>query len=210
MVVARPPSAGTTKVIMRAQKYIAVAALLLALTGTTQAQQGGVILGREVGPVVERDVERSAVNFSAPWRPQGTNGATRVIGTVIDIRQIPVPGVTIQLRNLDTGTVEQTLESTEEGEYAFDIDDPATYIVEMVMVGGQVVALSNAGSLARYETLNTIVQLPGRWELGRVVLTQPATSYFGMSAQTTMTAQTLQLAVEQEVKPADPGRPVSP
>lgn len=196
--------------IIRVHNKVAVAAVLLVLTGTAHGQQRGAILGREVGPVQERDVERSAVNFSAPWRPQNGAGATRVIGTVIDIRQLPVGNATVQLRNLDTGEIEQVAESSEDGEYAFEVDGSATYVVQMVMVDGYVVALSNAGSLARYETLNTIVQLPGRWELGRVVITQPATSYFGMSAQTTMTAQTLQLAIENEVRPADPGRPVSP
>ena len=34
----------------------------------------------------------------------------------------------------------------------------------MVMVDGYVVALSNAGTIARYETLQTVVQLPGRWD----------------------------------------------
>ena len=33
------------------------------------------------------------------------------------------------------------------------------------MVDGYVIALSNAGSLARYETLRTLVQLPGRWDI---------------------------------------------
>jgi hypothetical protein len=196
--------------IIRVHHKVAVAAMLLTLTATAHGQQRGVILGREVGPVQEREVERSSVNFSAPWRPSGGSGATRVVGTVIDIRMLAVPNATLQLRNLDTGAIEEVIKSSEEGEYAFDIEEPGVYIVEMVLVDGLTVAVSNAGSVARYETLNTVVQLPGRWEMGRVVMTQPATSYFGMSAQTTMTAQTLQLAVENEIKPANPGRPVSP
>ena len=52
------------------------------------------------------------------------------------------------------------------GEYEFLLDDPGTYVVEMSMVDGYVLALSNAGSLARYETLHTVVQLPGRWDAG--------------------------------------------
>lgn len=196
--------------IIRLHHKIAVAAMLLALTVTAHGQQGGAILSREVGPVQEREVERSSVNFSAPWRPSGGAGATRVVGTVIDIRMLAVPNATLQLRNLDTGAVEEVIKSSEDGEYAFDIEEPGVYIVEMVLIDGLTVAVSNAGSVARYETLNTVVQLPGRWEMGRVVMTQTPTSYFGMSAQTTMTAQTLQLAVENEIKPANPGRPVSP
>ena len=57
--------------------------------------------------------------------------------------------------------------ANDNGEYEFLVDDPGTYVVEMVMVDGYVLALSNAGSLARYETLHTVVQLPG--PLGRRV-----------------------------------------
>lgn len=197
---------------MRHKQLIALAALVVALTGTVFGEQGGGVIRREEAPPNTRDIQRSGVNFSSAWRPAGTSGFTRVIGTVIDIRQIPVPKATVQLRNLDTGNVEQTVESNDAGEYQFEIEDPSTFVVEMVMVDGYVLALSNAGSLARYETLNTVVQLPGRWDLASRTMSMPqaVTSFFGMSAQTTMTATTLQIAIEQEVKPTDPGRPVSP
>ena len=146
------------------------------------------------------------------WRPNGGNGATRVIGSVIDIRQVPVVNVRLQLRNLDTGNVEQQADSNDLGEYEFEVDESGTYIVEMVLVDGYVVGLSNAGSLARFETLNTVVQLPGRWDASlRVMVNERNISmFFGLSAQTTMTATTLQIAVEQEITPANPGTPVSP
>ena len=146
------------------------------------------------------------------WRPNGGNGATRVIGSVIDIRQVPVVNVRLQLRNLDTGNVEQQADSNDLGEYEFEVDESGTYIVEMVLVDGYVVGLSNAGSLARFETLNTVVQLPGRWDASlRVMVNERNIAmFFGLSAQTTMTATTLQIAVEQEITPANPGTPVSP
>jgi hypothetical protein len=196
---------------LRNRQFIASAAMLLTLTVTAAAQQGAVIR-REEAPAQGREVERSAVNFSGPWRPPGSSGATRVVGTVIDIRQIPVPNARVQLRNLDTGNVEQTVDSSDNGDYAFEVEGSGTYIVEMVMVDGYVVALSNAGSLARYETLNTVVQLPGRWDFAsrNMVLPQSMTSYFGMSANTTITAQTLQIAIEQDVKPTAPGISASP
>lgn len=198
---------------MRRRKLIACAVLLGALTGNASGQQLGAIIRQQTGPVQERDLDRSAVNFSAPYRPNGATGFTRVVGTVIDIRQVPVPGVTLQLRNLDNGTVEYKVKSGEAGDYSFDdIENSGTYVVEMVMDEGYIVALSNAGSLVRYQTLNTVVQLPGRWDFNTrtIIGQQSVTNFFGMSAATTMTAQTLQLAIEQEVKPIDPGRPVSP
>jgi hypothetical protein len=81
----------------------------------------------------------------------------------------------------------------------------------MVMVDGYVVALSNAGSLARYETLNTVVILPGRWDAAarRVVTPQAAGSFLGAGAQSTMTATTLQMAIDQEIRPIEPGEAVS-
>lgn len=189
-----------------------VTALLLVFTASLIAEQGQGVIRLEQQPRNEREIERSAVNFAGRWRPAGSTGLTRVIGTVIDIRQMPVPNARIQLRNLDTGNVEMTVDSGVAGDYAFEVEDTGTYVVEMVMVDGYVVALSSAGAVRRYETLNTIVQLPGRWDFASRSLISPQnmTSFFGMSAQTTMTAQTLQIAVEQEVRPTNAGTPVSP
>ncbi len=195
---------------MRHPQLIANLSLILALGAGVAAEQGGTIR-RELPPQPSREVERSAVVRDSTWRQCGT-GATRVVGSVIDIRQIPVAGVTVQPRNLDTGNVDQKVDSNELGEYEFEVDEPGTYIVEMVMVDGYIVALSNAGSLARCVTLQTVVQLPGRWDAATraVVMQQNMTGFFGMSAETTMTATTIRIAVENEVKPANRGISVSP
>ena len=195
---------------MRHPQLIANLSLILALGAGVAAEQGGTIR-REPPPQPSREVERSAVVRDSTWRPSGT-GATRVVGSVIDIRQIPVAGVTIQLRNLDTGNVEEKIESNELGEYEFEVDESGTYIVEMVMADGYIVGLSNVGSLARFETLQTVVQLPGRWDAATrvVVMQQNMTAFVGMSAETTMTATTIRIAVENQVKPANPGISASP
>lgn len=198
---------------MRHQQLIAKLGVILVLgVSGAAAEQGGGTIRREEPPAPGREVERSAVRFDASWRPAGAPTVTRVIGTVIDIRQVPVSNVRVQLRNLDTGNVEQRADSNEQGEYAFELEESGTYIVEMVMVDGYVMALSNAGSLGRYETLQTVVQLPGRWDFASrtMVAERDMSSFFGMSAQTTMTAATIQIAVEQEISPANPGIPVSP
>lgn len=97
-------------------------------------------------------------------------------------------------------------------EYEFTLEESGTYVVEMLMVDGYVVALSNAGSVARSETLQTVVQLPGRWDFGTRTMApqQDMSNFFGMSAETTMTASTIQIAVAQDIAPADAGTPVSP
>lgn len=192
---------------MRKQLIIAVG-LTLALGNGLSAGQTGVIHPTRQGP----EMEESAINFAADWRPVGTTGATRVVGTVIDIRQVPVAHAPVQLRNLNTGAVEQGSESDDSGEYAFEVEQSGTYVVEMVRVDGYVVALSNAGTVARFETLQTVVQLPGRWDSAArsMIVPQHITAFFGMSAETSMTAATLELAIDSSVSPANPGVPVSP
>jgi hypothetical protein len=154
---------------------------------------------------------RQGVFFAEPWRP-ALSGDTKIIGQVIDIRQVPVAHARVQLRNLVNGSTQSSKEADANGEFQFLIDEPGTYVVEMVLVDGYVLGLSNAASLARFETRRTDVRLPGRWDgFGRgMVMPQHATNFIGMSAATTMTAQTVALAVTQSIQPVDSGEPVSP
>jgi hypothetical protein len=173
---------------------------LIVFAGTTAIAQQTFLPARQGVKSMER------------FRPSNGTGLTKVIGTVVDIRQTPVKNARLQLRNLAKGIVEQEASSNDTGEYEFNVQDPSTYVVEMVLVDGYVVALSNAGSLGLFETLNTVVRLPGRWDApsGRVVTSQNVSTYIGMSAQTTMTAATLELAVEQNIAPQGGLEPVSP
>ena len=136
----------------------------------------------------------------------------RVIGHVIDVRRQRVAYARVQLRNLMLGVVEQETTADGNGEYQFTIMTAGTYAVEMVVVDGHIIALSNAGTVGRGQTLQTVVVLPGRWDAtsGRFVMEQPIRNYFGMSAQATMTAATLQLATDLNIATNDPGEPVSP
>ena len=181
------------------QRLIVVAMLVAAVAGLDA--QGTATLLRQ----------RQGVTFAETWRPIGS-GQTRVIGQVIDILQTPVSNARVQLRNLISGGLEGSGSTDANGAYTFTVENPGSYVVEMTMVDGFVVALSNAGALARYETLQTVVTLPGRWEgpLRGMVMPRNVTSYVGMSAATTMTAQTVQIALEQSIQPVDSGEPVSP
>lgn len=189
---------------MRHQQLLASLGLVLALgAATSAADQGGLL---------RREIERFSVIYTDAGRPDGDTSETRVIGTVIDILQVPVPRVRVQLRNLDTGNVVGQGETDDRGEYEFNDEEPGSYVVEAVQTDGWVVALSNAGALFRYKTLATFVQLPGQWDFDRRTLIRDRRvwTFFGMSSRTTMTATTIQIAVEQEVAPVDPGVPVSP
>lgn len=185
---------------MSTRKSLIAVAILVAAAAGLNAQGTATLVRTHMG-----------VNFAESWRPIGS-AATRVIGQVIDVRQTPVANAKVQLRNLISGLVETQNETDANGEYAFNVDNPGSYVVEMVTLDGYLVALSNAGALARYETLRTVVILPGRWEeqLRRMVMPQNVTNFVGMSAATTMTAQTVQMALEQSIQPVDSGEPVSP
>ena len=154
----------------------------------------------------------TGVRLAEPWRPSATKGLGRIVGTVVDEHRSRVPNARMQLRNLITGEVEQETTANERGEYEFTIANPSTFVVEMILVGGGVVALSNAGSVSRDDTLQTVVQISGRWDgaTSRVVPLQHVTDYFGMSSRATMTAATLELAVDLNIPASDPGEPVSP
>ena len=154
----------------------------------------------------------SGVRRVESLRTESGSRDIRITGTVIDIRQQPVAYAQVQLRNLLLGVVEQAMTANANGEYAFTVATPSTYVVEMVSANGHVVALSSAGTVGTSQTRQTVVQLPGRWDAtgGRVVMPQNVTNFFGMSSRTTMTAATLTLATEMNIAATDPGEPVSP
>lgn len=180
--------------------FLAIICALVAAGSTTLLAQQGFI----PAPTSVRLAER--------WRPAGAKNDTRIVGSVVDVHQAPVPYSRVQLRNLTTSNIEQEATSNGSGEYEFKVINPSTYVVEMVLVDGYIVALSNAVSVDRNQTLQTVVRLPGRWDgaASRVVPIQHLADYFGMSSQATMTAATLQLAVDLNISAADPGEPVSP
>ena len=136
----------------------------------------------------------------------------RITGSVIDIGQRPVAYAHVQLRNLTLGVVEQATTANAEGEYEFIVAAPSTYVVEMVSGRGNIVALSNAGTIGMFESMQTVIQVPGYWDAptGRIVMPQHVSDFFGMSSQSTMTAATLQLAADMNIATSDPGEPVSP
>ena len=146
------------------------------------------------------------------WRPANTKSDTRIIGSVLDVREDPVAYARVQVRNLSNGTVQQEGQADGNGDYQFIIENSGMYVVEMVQAGGSVMALSNAGLVARNETLQTVIRLPGRWNpaLGAMYFPQNPTNFLGMSAATTMTAATMSIAVNENVSPVDAGEPVSP
>lgn len=192
---------------MRYQKLAIGVGLVLALGAAVGAEQRGQVT-LELPPL---SGVSNALRFTAPWQPEG-GGITRIVGTVIDINQVPIVKVKVRLRNITTGEVVAETESNGDGEYAFPDLDPGVYVVEMFIDNRYVVALSNAGAVGRFETLQTVIQLPGRWDSATqtVDLQQNASSFIGMSAATTLTAATLTEAVTEEIPTTDQGVFTSP
>ena len=188
---------------MTRKTTMALVALLIAVTAPLTAQG----TARRIVP------QQAGFKFLAPWRPTYVGaGGTKIVGTVVDIRQVPVAKAKVRLRDLDRGVILGESETNGNGEYEFLTLEPGTYVVEMVLVDGKVIALSNAGALQRYETLNTVVQLPGRWDVATENVTMPGSviSFVGASSQMTMTAVTVGIAATTNITPTDAGEPVSP
>ena len=199
-------------IVSGAAEYLAVRSSANVKKNISVAVIGLVVAGISLAAEQSFVPPPPGMQFSEPWRPAGAKGDSRIIGTVIDIRQVPVARVKVQLRDLDTGALIDETETNENGEYEFEVLKPSSFVVEMVLVDGYVIALSNAGSLARYETLQTVIQLPGRWDTVRqnVIPNQVTLGFVGVSAQTSLTGATLTLAVGQGISPVSAGEPVSP
>src|SRR5690349_1891635 len=126
------------------RKFVIV--MLIGAAGiavSAEQRRGEVVLVRP--PV-------SPIKFAGTWRPEGSVN-TRVVGTILDVAQIPVPYARLQLRELKSGSVVGNTESNDRGEYEFTVAEPGIFVVEMLVKEDQVIALSNAGLLARYQTL---------------------------------------------------------
>lgn len=193
---------------MRHQQLLANLGLILALgVGAAAADQGGQVT---LAPPPPSGIS-SGLTFTATWRPAGSGG-TRIQGSVIDIQQVPVAKVKVRLRNVTTGEVMAEAVSDDKGEYSFPELEPGVYVVEMFIDNRYIVALSNAGSVARNETLQTVIQLPGRWDSATqtVVAIQNGFLYIGLSAATTMAANTITAAVTENIPPTEPGMDASP
>lgn len=190
---------------VRITRNLTVAVLFGALSISAYAQQrrGEIVLVRPPA---------SPVRLAGSWVPPGSaNLATSVVGSVIDIRQIPVGNVRVQLRDLGSGAVVGERDTNGNGEYEFMPLDPGTYVVELIEARS-VIALSNAGAISRYQTLRTVIKLPGRWNASTrtVMMPVPPTSFFGLGSINSLTSSTLTLASTLEIRPVDAGEPVSP
>src|SRR5215211_6798825 len=64
---------------------------------------GATMAAGQRGEIVLVQPQSQAVRFAAPWFPNGVPGETRVVGRVLDSRQMGVADVRVQLRDLKNG-----------------------------------------------------------------------------------------------------------
>jgi hypothetical protein len=145
--------------LARVVALVSFVALLIAVPGVAQQQAGFVRTERLGLPVLED----SAGSLSA-----STNA---VIGTARGADRNPLPEARLQLRDLRSGRIVERGVADAEGRFAFRSVEPGTYIVEMTLTDGSVVALSEAVTIGSGEIVQTLVQLPARsrsfgWWLG--------------------------------------------
>ena len=188
---------------MSTRKTIAVIGLVIA-TSTT--------LGAQVGTMARADRAKPALRFNEALPSAPAARETMIVGMVVDVSQVPVRAAMVRLRDIVSGDVVQESQANDHGEYRFLVAEPGTYVVEVVLASGHVAALSNAAALERFQTLQTLVQLPGHWNsVDRTVRAPYRTmDIFGVSRARPLIADTLIIAVQRNISALDAGEPVSP
>ncbi len=75
-------------------------------------------------------------------------GTGKISGIARDAQNQPLPGVKLQLRNVDTGQLVATTKAGPGGAYEFTGLNPGNYVVEIVDDDGKIVGLSPSTALA--------------------------------------------------------------
>lgn len=126
-----------------------------------------------------------------------TASTNALIGTARAADRNPIPEARLQLRNLRTGQIVQNTIANADGQFAFRSLEPGTYLVEMTLADGSVVALSEAVTIGAGEVVQTLVQLASR--------TRTFGWWFGST-----TASALSSAAGLGVLTVEPGAQASP
>jgi hypothetical protein len=83
-------------------------------------------------------------------------------GAVVDVNSIPLPGVSVRLRNLKTNKVEQRTTASQSGEYSFAAQPEIPYVVEIYDLAGHVIAVGDVITVHAGEVAAVLVAIPSR------------------------------------------------
>ena len=75
-------------------------------------------------------------------------GTGKISGIAKDAQSQVLPGVKVQLRNVDTGQLVSTTKAAADGAFEFTGLNPGNYVVEIVDSSGKIIGLSPATALA--------------------------------------------------------------
>ncbi len=91
-----------------------------------------------------------------------------VRGVVWNSDNAPVANANVRLRNLETGRIVGSGETSNRGQFVFADVVRSSYLVELVSDSGKVLAVSQGFRLGPGETVSTVVRLPSRrsWYAG--------------------------------------------
>lgn len=106
-----------------------------------------------------------AISVSAA---QGDPPPGAVRGVAWNSDNSPIPRGKVRLRNLDTGRVAFTAETTDNGQFAFADVSRGAYAVELIDDSGKVLAVSQSFHIEPGQTISTSVRLTSRkpWFVG--------------------------------------------
>jgi hypothetical protein len=88
--------------------------------------------------------------------------STSVHGVVWNADNTPRPNSRVRLRNLQTGRVDASATSNEDGRFTFDSLEGGSYVIELVGDDGKVIALGQIFRIEPGETVATFVRLGAR------------------------------------------------
>lgn len=159
---------------------------LMAAAATVAGQPGSFVRAERLGlpPVTD-----SVGSFTA--------AGNAIIGTARSANRSPIPEARLQLRSLRNGEIVENTLADGDGRFVFRTLEPGTYVVEMTMADGSVVALSEAVTIGAGEIIQTVVQLASR--------TRTFGWWFGST-----TSSALSSAASLGVLTTEPGVPASP
>src|SRR5262245_7332319 len=140
---------------------------------------------------------------AAPLRPATPTGsATKagqalINGTATDASAAPVPNVSVRLRNLATGQIEQVATATETGEFTLTARPDVPYVIEIADKAGHILAVGDVITLQAGDVASAVIAVPARL---------PAVT--GMFANTA--SAVLAAAMTAGIAVVDPSPPLSP
>ena len=191
---------------------VALAVVLATPTAYAQVGTGVTAAGRAAARTIATRTTTSAARAASALSSLGSGSSvtgsrvTSVMGYLWAGEGTPVSNVTVQLRNIVTGQIEQVSSTLQNGAFAFQNVTSGTYAIEYVTdTAGRVLAVGQAFSVAPGETVATFVRLGGK-----LALLVPDLASSAAQAVVTNATQAVASGIVSIAGTAAPEQPASP